>query len=280
MSKGALAKKLVDLAARNTEKAKQAGFDTSSWYHGSDSNFISEIDPKKLGVNTGTPGSKQAFFLADNPDQASGFGKHLHEFFYRPGRNTSSVNWSDHFGDVPIRSNNGQKLLAGLIDDAKEIGLAGIRITGAKDTAKAGQKAGDILAVIDPERIRYPNAAFENIKSKSTLAGGAAVLFGLNDAAEASQGKRFTKSLEQLRQKYDQQFMGKPLSYAQAPVNPQALEAAKIARSYNQWRKDNVHPVLDLILPVGELPADLWERSAYGDNISYLDSLKASLGVL
>ena len=73
----------------------------------------------------------------------------------------ASIDWAEQFGEVPIRSNNGQKLLAGLLDDAREQGLSAVHIRGADDSI-SGKHTGNVLAVLDPSILRSTDAKFNS----------------------------------------------------------------------------------------------------------------------
>lgn len=294
MAKGAFVQSLVDIATRNVEKAKEAGFDTKSWYHGSGAENIPEIDLAKHGGKaTNTPASKEAFFLVNNPEAAEGFAKNasktgkVHEFFYRPDDKTPEIDWNEIGGGLSLRSEGGQRYLAAILSDLREQGATGLIIKNSDDVAKAGEKAGDVLAVIDETALRYPNAAFKDLSSKSTMAGSAALAGGLAGASmlspeqtsadEVKPGK-FASKLIQESLEY-----GKGFAYQQSyktPENQTLANLSEKAGKYNKWRKENVHPVADAVLPVSELPEDLLRKAAYGDKIKYMDILMAELGLL
>lgn len=306
MAKGAFVKSLIEIAERNIDKAKKAGFDTeTSWYHGSGAQHIPEINMAEYGGKaTDTPASKEAFFLVNNPEAAEGFAKNaagdsgkVHEFFYRPDGKTVTIDWADYAGGLSARSSNGQRYLAGLLADMKEQGATGVLLKNMDDAATEGGKVGDVLAVLDETALRYPNAKFENLGSRGTMAGiagaiGAGTMLGGAEDTQAAPQGRFAKSLMEA---YTRQKIGKPMSpderlqygqgfsqqdTIQAPENEMMARAADIASKYNTWRKENFHPVMDLILPVGELPAEYYNKLAYGDKTTTKDKVKAALGLL
>lgn len=160
---------------RNLKEAAEAGFDVArSWFHGGKSSPIQEVDPSKFGSVTGTPAAKEAFFLVDNPKIAQQYADNakgsVHEFFYRP-EGTATIDWQELFPGLSVRSNNGQRALAGLLQDAKDQGFAGLMIRNSDDSAKSSSESGNVLAVLDPTRLRYPNAKFKDNSSRNTMAG-------------------------------------------------------------------------------------------------------------
>lgn len=66
----------------------------------------------------------------------------------------------------------------------------------------------------------------------------------------------------------------------EAPVNEWALKAADWFDRYNKARKSRLHPVADMILPVGELPSDLFMKYGYGDDVTVGDRVSAVAGLL
>lgn len=66
----------------------------------------------------------------------------------------------------------------------------------------------------------------------------------------------------------------------QAPQSNMAAAAADFSGKYNNARKEYISPVLDQILPVGELPEDYLRKLSYGDDVTMPDRIKAGLGLL
>lgn len=151
--------------ASRLSRAKALGADMEPWYHGSGSD-ISEIDPEKFGGATGTPASREAFFLTRSPEDAGMFAENaggspniLPMLAFPERGKVQKVSWPDDVGDTPIRSQNGQRILSGILQDAKDAGLGMVLITGAGDSLKSGS-AADVLAVLDPNRIKSLWARF------------------------------------------------------------------------------------------------------------------------
>lgn len=97
MAKEKFAQHLVALARQripNIEAANNFGADTgTTWMHGNNVPQMSGIDLQRFGSVTGTPASREAFFLTNNRDDALGFAQNaakekggdpsVHEMFYR-----------------------------------------------------------------------------------------------------------------------------------------------------------------------------------------------------
>ena len=66
----------------------------------------------------------------------------------------------------------------------------------------------------------------------------------------------------------------------QAPESNAALSIASGMDKYNKERKKRLNPVLDFVLPAGELPVEYMTKIGYGDEITFKDRLNAVLGML
>lgn len=123
--------------------------------------------------------------------------------------------------------------------------------------------------VRDPSQIRSVNAAFDPAQKESSnlmasalpfaTVGGVGLASTLSNDAQAAQGN---------------------VGSIQAPSKPGYLTVAQKAADYNRIRKERLHPLLDMALPVGELPDSLLRKMAYGDNITKNDFIMAALGIL
>lgn len=154
----------------------------------------------------------------------------------------------------------------------------------------AGSKARKIYAAFDPEK-----------KDSSNLLAGAATVGGVGGAAALASApqKSFADSLNDMvmqappttreimdaqtrREKYLAQIddLNRQDKSIQSPVSNLASKAADFAGQYNAARKQYVNPVLDKILPVGELPEDALRKLSYGDDLTWGDRLKAAAGLL
>jgi hypothetical protein len=218
----------------NLKEASAAGFDTARrWYHGGKKGMIGDIDPSKFGSKTGTPAAKEAFFLVDDPAIAEGFAKNakgdVHEFLYRP-ENTVTIDWDELYPGLSIRSNNGQRALAGLLQDVKDQGAAGVLIRNADDTATESGKKGNVLAVLDETRLRYPQAEFKDNSSAKTMAqiGGAAVGVGaLATATENAEASQFTPEQQAAIDRARSRLEAGPSQSGFTPEQQAAIERAK-----------------------------------------------------
>jgi len=165
--------------------AAKQGYHDDIWYHGTGTDFDT-IDMAKLGKSTDTPAANKAFFMSDNKQVAqefAGFAAKSGDPVVKslrvriPEGKAASINWTDIYGDVSLRSNNGQRLLAGLIEDMKSQGIDVIHIRNADDSI-SGKYKGNILAVTDPGLLRSTDAKFNprDIGKNGLLLGGAGVM--------------------------------------------------------------------------------------------------------
>lgn len=285
MAKRKIAEKIIDFV-RSEGPAREVGFDTRGWYHGgSGMEDMIEIDPGRLGSSTGTPASQEAFFLTREEPIAQEFAKNasiksgrpgeVKEFFYRPGNETAVIDWDEYFPDLPVRSNNGQRMLASILMDAKDQGSTGILIKNADDSLSG--KKNEILAVLDRTRLRYPYAEFnpEKLTSPNLLAGALPAAIGIGAATKG--GEASAKDIERLR--LAEAMMG---GGAQPTIpgdvggiqavegNPQMVEFARMLREYSES-------------PIGPWlggTADLVEKHGYGQKRSPYDYMGAALDFL
>lgn len=144
----AVAKKPVDDAL-----ALQQGYE--EWFHGHAGKPYDMIDPKQAGSITGTIPSQVAMFASKSPNDAM-------EFAANAAANTGEkpnvmrlgvlqdkqkvVTWPESF--PPVRSNNGQRLLAGILMDAEDEGMKSVRIKGISDTVSGKPSDSDVLAIL------------------------------------------------------------------------------------------------------------------------------------
>lgn len=166
---------------------------------------------------------------------------------------------------------------------------ANILARAGYDTIDAGQ---ELITLHKKGLVRDLNAAFDPAQKASSnpfaaiaglgtagLAGGAMLSPDQANAGEIDQqGNDYVT-----RQINDAMKYGKGFAYQQrydAPKNETMTYLADQAAKYNKWRKENMHPVADFALPVGELPEDLFRKASYGDKVKYMDVLMAELGLL
>jgi len=151
-----------------------------------------------------------------------------------------------------------------------------------------GSKARKIDAAFDPAK-----------KDSSNLLAGAATVGGVGVAASMAPQKSFASSLHEMvmtakpntreimdaqvkREKYLAEIdrLNKQDRSIQAPSGNMAATAADMAGKYNKFRKENLAPGLDMVLPVGELPEDYLRKLSYGDKVTIGDRVKAGAGLL
>lgn len=157
--------------AADPERFAAKGFDPDAWYHGGTLGMQEVIEPGMRGSLTQTPAAERAFFLTRSPEDAAGFaaqaGGEVTPLYMR-GSGVPAIDWSELAGNVPIRSVNGQRLLAGVLEDNPDV--PGILFRNAGDAMKSGGSA-DMLAVMDPTRLRRGDAALKDLDANSLVAG-------------------------------------------------------------------------------------------------------------
>lgn len=310
MAKGKFVKALVEAAekagkldmseAARMARAREMGFMTDMpVFHGTNKD-IPEFSLERGGEVSRSPVGKQGVSLSTDPETAS-------EFANQAGGEGQNVIQAYHRASKPARIElDGTETnleISATVQDAWDQGFDAIKFDNY--TTPKGEKGRSFVLVRDPNQIRSVNAAFDPAKkdSPNLLAsilpaaagvGGTAALLGQPESAQAMpepKGK-FAKSLMDT---YLKQQVAKPmtpderLQYGQGfgyqdkiePVrNEWAAKAAEYSEKYNKWRRENVHPVVDMALPVGELPADVLRKMSYGDKVRYMDSVMAGLGML
>ena len=123
--------------------------------------------------------------------------------------------------------------------------------------------------VRDPNQIRSINAAFDPAQKESSNLMASALPF----ATVGGVGLASTLS-------NDAQAAQSNVGSIQAPSRPGYLTLAQKAAAYNRMREERLHPLLNMALPVGELPEGLLRKLAYGDDITIKDRIMAALGLL
>jgi len=167
------------------DRAKSQGYDTENiWYHGTSKDFDA-FDLSKSGDLTNSPAASRAVFASNDKSKAAEFAElsanekggdpKVISMYVRPDK-VAKIKWDDHF-DIPMRSGNGQRLLAQLVDSLGDQGFDGARILG-DDGVKGG--VSEILAVTKPEKLRRIDADFNDADfGRNGLllgAGGSAVI--------------------------------------------------------------------------------------------------------
>lgn len=136
-------------------------------------------------------------------------------------------------------------------------------------------RTNDGLIVFDDSSgiVRSAKAAFDPSKKDSSnfLAGGLPI-----GAGTVLAGGSLSPSDASARILPPTQDVGS----IRAPVNNIASSAADMATQYNRVRKERLHPLLDMALPLGELPEELWRKRAYGEKVKISEYLKAAISML
>lgn len=155
------------------------------WWHGGSQKF-DKIDPSKYGSTTGTPAAREAFLATRDADAAGGFARNAAADGGSVMRvavahnNPQRFHWGKDL--PPIRSENGQRFLAGLLMDARDEGRDALIITGGVDSL-SGKTAADVIAILDPGIARdAERAKFDPLHkglSGLTLGAGGLGLSGL-----------------------------------------------------------------------------------------------------
>src|SRR5690606_14615235 len=115
---------------------------------------------------------------------------------------------------------------------------------------------GDLATVVfDPKKIRSTSAAFDPSKKDSAnlLAGAVPAAVGLGSILGGTEKAQAMPSPD-LSARAALQFAPQSQGSIQAPTNERAALAAALAGQYNQIRRDSLHPLLDALIPLGELP--------------------------
>ena len=154
----------------------------------------------------------------------------------------------------------------------------------------AGSKARKIDAAFDPAK-----------KDSSNILAGAATIGGIGGGAAlmATPQNSYADSLHDVvmkakpttreimdsqrkREDYLNQIemLNREDKAIQAPQSETAISIADAMNSYNKGRKKHLNPILDLILPAGELPSEYMQKIAYGDEVTMADRIQAVLGAL
>lgn len=152
------------------QRAENQGYDMAPWLHGNRRDLGKAIDPSRLGGNTGTPGAAKAFFLTRSESDAKDFAEAaararggvptVSTVYVRP-QHGAVYDWAKE-ERIPLRSQNGQRRLAQILDAARDQGLHMVVLKNADDSLAGGSTA-DVLAVL-PEglgNLRTKNAKFD-----------------------------------------------------------------------------------------------------------------------
>lgn len=273
--------------AARMARAKEMGFDTeSTYYHGT-----LKADPiDELRISQDGTYGKGVYLAPDEygAEKYAGFGRVTqYGGSIYPLKVKSGKVWSVADQGLPRDS------FSGTNDDImKEL----------KDRGYIGIDAPNERVIFDPQNIRSINAAFDpEKKDSSNLLAGAATVGGVGAGAAltAAPQKSYADSLHDMvakaapttreimeaqRKREDYlatiDSLNRDDKAIQAPSSQAAVDISGAMNSYNKTRKKIVNPVLDAILPAGELPSEYFQKIGYGDEVTLKDKILAVLGVL
>lgn len=318
MAKGAFIKSIIKKAedaglldmseAARMERARELGFDTENVFTHTGGE-ITQIDKGGLfdGVfavsgdeGYGLGGDVETKFIFKNPVASSGdsdfdydkaiqtlkkqYPNQSDEFYddlYSWTAEDKADPWSNNiledlgFDDPGEASWEAQRLRGRIAHDQGFDAVAMNDETGTSYLIPSGSSARSIKAAFDPAKKESGNILASVIPAGIGLG---ALSFSSQDASAEDKAKNLLKEpispLQMLA-------YAKPNQGAiEAPKNETYMTMADLAGKYNNWRKSNIHPIADMMLPVGELPEDQLRARAYGDKVGYWESVLAGLGLM
>lgn len=311
MAKGKFVQQIIEMAEKagldmsdsaRMQRAKEQGFDTSTpYYHGTDAEF-DEFDVTKGGQNFGDQASKEGIFLQSTKEGADYYGDNVKtvfsraktkkidaesllkdEYDYLKRRGEFDGDFQEFIdqmaeGDPYGFYERGQLLSD--IREAKKEGFEAIEIDFGGIASQMSGRAQKFRVEFDPKNLRDPSAAFDPSKKESPnlLAGAIPAAVGLGSLFAGTEQAQAMPSPD-LSARAALQFAPQSQGSIQAPTNERAALAAALAGQYNQIRRDSLHPLLDALIPLGELPEDLWRKRAYGDDVNMRDYINAGIGM-
>lgn len=224
------------------------------------------------------------------------------DYKYLVGKGEFNGSFDDFINDFAEKDPYGYYELGALengLSSAKKEGFEGVNIDFSGMPNIYGSKQ-NVRVAFDPKNIRSVNAAFDPAKKESSnlLAGAATVggIAGASTLAGAPQ-KSYADTLHDIvmstkpttreimdAQKKREDYLAKIEALNDAkissPDSNSAIDMANFSGEYNKYRKQHVNPVLDMLLPFGELPQEYFEKIGYGDEITMGDRINAILGIL
>lgn len=269
--------------AARMQRAKDMGFDTkTTFYHGNESGQIENdaFDMARAGENFKNSWS-DAIYLGDE-GLASNYGEVSGKYVVK---NPLKINAKEVLYDDYLNAKTGESYEDWLKSVEDSFGLYGFMEQGFPYFKDLAKKQGKDSVVIDfsglpvkekrvaftsdPSAIRKIDAAFDPAQKESSnlmasalpfaTVGGVGLASTLSNDAQAAQGN---------------------VGSIQAPSKPGYLTLAQKAAAYNRIRQEKLHPILNMALPLGEMPEDLLRKMAYGDDITFKDRLMAALGLM
>lgn len=174
------------------QRAESQGYDMEPWLHGGGGPLGKAIDAERLGLSTGSPAAKRAFFMTRSQSDAEEFAKNaiaqgrqavptVSRLLVRPQK-AAVFDWAAEYPTTPIRSGNGQRLLAQMLDAAREQGRHMVLIRNGDDSV-SGSGNGDVLAVL-PEGFGHVRS--EGAKFDAKAIGKAGLTLGLSGGGVAA----------------------------------------------------------------------------------------------
>ncbi len=317
MAKGKFVSSMIEMAekagldmseAARMARAKEMGFNNPTLYHGtstfkSDGDLFSEFE-KFEGQDmtrsvSRSPVGKLGISLAEQPKVAEDFAVQASP---EGGSGAAMIPVKfrhDKIASITLSGDETNDEVYGTVVDAWKQGFDAIQFKNY--TTPAGTK-GSFVLVKDPNQIRSVNAAFDPAKKESSnLLAGSATIGGIGGGAalmatpqnsyadslhdvvmKAKPATREIMEAQRKREDYLKQIemLNRDDNAIQAPQSNAALSVASGMDRYNKERKKRLNPVLDFVLPAGELPVEYMTKLGYGDEITFKDRLNAILGML
>lgn len=303
MARGKIANMLIEMVEKSTAKpdldmseaarmarAEEMGFFPNTLYHGTSYSKTGGVDFDEFQKFEGedmsrsvsrSPVGKLGISLAEQPKVAEDFAYQASPASGEGAAMMPLKFRADKIASIKLAGDETNDEIYGTVVDAWKQGFDAIQFKNY--TTPAGTK-GSFVLVKEPNQIRSVSAKFDPAKKESgnlmagalpTGAVGAGALLAGGLTPQESFAQERTPTLAGLSQ---QPSMPRDVGSIRAPSNQTASDFMAFAEKYNAERKK--HPLADMLLPVGELPAELWMKRAYGDKVKISDYLKAAIGAL
>lgn len=301
---GKFAKKLLDMSEEaRLKRAEDMGFFPNTVFHGTavkentvmkDGNIFDEFkkfEGEDLSRSTSrSPVGKLGISVAEDPELAESFSR-----LASPDGNEGAAILPLKFraqkvGQIDLDGTESNAEIYSTVVDAWNQDFDAIRFTNY--TTPAGETGKNFVLVRDTNQLRSINAAFDPAKKESSkmLAGTAATALGIGGLSSEDASAfveptgKFSEGLLEAYIRHNQNDLSRTINALpdtiEAPKREWAARAAHWLRGYNKARGERLAPVLDILLPAGELPADLMDKIAYDDERSVMDYAKATLEAL
>jgi hypothetical protein len=292
MAKGKFVQQLIEMAekagldmsdAARMQRARDMGFDTDQvYYHGTSADF-DEFDPSRGGANYGVDDDKGLVFFSNLKDEAE----------YSANEAASNIGGEPKIIEAFLKFKNPMivdtkgKNPTNYLDGKKEHLKYDLEFKTNEDgdpydgiIVKNFETGESVAVTALPENIRKTSAAFDPSKKDSgnLLAGAIPASLGIGAMLGGTEQAQAMPAPDLSANSYIQNA-GQSAGSIQAPINETAALLAALAGNYNQARKERLNPIADMLMPVGELPEELWRKRAYGDEVSSRDYINAILGM-